>query len=145
MYKAVSFSLLEEVGTFIVDAGQKGSIEQITTRLRAKHYNSQENSILSIEATLFKKHIRWVEHVTRMPDHQKPKEVLYSELWHSRKSWRALQHIQDMVESTLKLCHLYNPTWKTTASSRGGWRKSVSSAVKHFAHHYITYFNEILF
>lgn len=78
-------------------------IEKSFSRLFMLIQNEKQNTemlkranILSIEATLFQKHLRCIEHVIRMLDHRMPKEVLHSHLVHGSRN------LGDLVKTTLK-------------------------------------------
>ncbi|XP_069786663.1 uncharacterized protein [Narcine bancroftii] len=73
----------------------------------------------SIESTLLKTQLRWVDHVSRMEDHRLPKIVLYGELSTGHRERGApRKRYKDCLKKSLGACHIEHHQWADIASNR---------------------------
>lgn len=87
-----------------------------------------------MEAAVAKKHLQWIGHTIRMPDHRLPRQVLYGQL-HSAKRAAGGQkrRYKDFTKDLLKRTAI-NPTQlETLAHDRSAWRATCARATAHIS------------
>ena len=78
-----------------------------------------------IEITLVRNRLRWLGHVTRMPNERPVKALLYGELEEgTRRTGRPMLRFKDTCKSALK-CGDTLEDWQTSVLDRPAWRASI--------------------
>ena len=85
----------------------------------------------SIEASLAKRHLKWVGHVFRMREDRLPRQVLYGQLHQgNRPPGGQKKRFKDQCKDLLKQCHIQPTALETLASDRTNWRSKIANGVK---------------
>ena len=75
----------------------------------------------SIYTILMQSQLRWAGHVARMPDHRLPKNLLFGELQHGKRSQGGQKkRPKDTLKAALKAFSISHATWEETAQDRDG-------------------------
>ena len=85
-----------------------------------------------MEAAVAKKHLRWIGHTIRMPDHRLPRQVLYGQLHDAKRAAGGQKRrYKDYSKDLLKRTAM-NPTQlETLAHDRSAWRATCARATAH--------------
>ena len=85
----------------------------------------QRTNLCSIEALLAQRHLRWLGHTIRMPEHRLPRQVLYGQLAEgTRAAGGQRKRYKDHCKETLKKCNIPPESLETMARDRNLWRRS---------------------
>ena len=86
--------------------------------------------ICSVYGLLTQRRMRWLGHVSRMPDGRIPKDVLYGELATGGRSvGRPFLRFKDVCKRDMKFAEMDVNSWESVAADRRLWRGAVESAV----------------
>ena len=79
----------------------------------------ERTGMQSIYALLQQRRLRWLGHVSRMPDGRIPKDMLFGELSiGARKRGRPNQRFKDVVKKDMTNCNISTEEWEEIASNR---------------------------
>ena len=83
-----------------------------------------------MEAALAKKHLRWIGHTIRMPEHRLPRQVLYLQLMGARRSAGGQKRrFKDYTRDLLKRANIPLTQLETLALNRSAWQVNCATAV----------------
>jgi exonuclease III len=106
----------------------------LTWRDRVPHSEIlMRTGCLSLEAIMYRRQLRWLGHVVRMPDDRLPKQVLYGELQMGARSAGGQKKRQkDYFKATLRRCNIQPGQLEELASERSLWRSLCNDGVESF-------------
>ena len=77
--------------------------------------------------------LRWIGHVTRMPDERLPKKVLYGELQEGKRSQGGQKkRYKDTLKASLKDFNIPAESWEQAAQDRTKWRCLINKGASQF-------------
>ena len=80
----------------------------------------------SIESLLAQRHLRWLGHTIRMPEHRLPRQILYSQLKDgNRSAGGQRKRFKDHSKDLLKKCDIPPESLEVVAADRNLWKTSV--------------------
>ena len=86
--------------------------------------------ICSVYGLLTQRRMRWLGHVSRMPDGRIPKDVIYGELAAGvRSAGRPFLRFEVVCKRDMKFAELDINSWESVAADRTLWRGAMESAV----------------
>ena len=84
----------------------------------------------SVYALLQQRRLRWLGHVSRMPDKRIPKDLLYGELQlGARNQGRPIQRYKDVAKRDMTNCNIDPQQWEVAASDRSCWKQTVKEGL----------------
>ena len=84
----------------------------------------------SVYALLQQRRLRWLGHVSRMPDKRIPKDLLYGELQlGARNRGRPIQRYKDVAKRDMTNCNIDPQQWEVAASFRSCWKLTVKEGL----------------
>ncbi|KAG7163053.1 hypothetical protein Hamer_G002114 [Homarus americanus] len=85
----------------------------------------RRSNTTSIEAMPTKRHLRWLGHVIKMPDHRLPRQILYGKLSHGNCSAGGQKkRYKDLSKTLFKFCNIQLNSQEQLASDRSLWRST---------------------
>lgn len=85
---------------------------------------------ICMEAAVAKKHLRWIGHTIRMPDHRLPRQVLYGQLRGAKRATGGQKRrFKDYTRDLLKRAHINTTQLETLALDRSAWKVTCATAV----------------
>ena len=86
---------------------------------------------VTLENHIHRSLLRWVGHVIRMDDTRLPKQLLYGELAHGKRSvGRPKMRYKDNILKTLKACNIPHKDLESLAAKRDVWRSKIKHHLK---------------
>ncbi|KAI8495242.1 transcription termination factor, RNA polymerase II [Branchiostoma belcheri] len=86
----------------------------------------------SIETTVAGHRLRWVGHVSRMPETRLPRQILFSQLESgTRPRGAPRRRFRDQLKDTLLRCANDQDSWEHLAEDRAKWRRTVMQGTAH--------------
>ncbi|KAI8507031.1 hypothetical protein Bbelb_154700 [Branchiostoma belcheri] len=86
----------------------------------------------SIETTVAGHRLRWVGHVSRMPETRLPRQILFSQLESgTRPRGAPRRRFRDQLKDTLLRCAIDQDSWEHLAEDRAKWRRTVMQGTAH--------------
>ena len=96
-------------------------------------YNSTDS--ICMEAAVAKRHLRWLGHTIRMPDHRLPRQVLYGQLSNAKRAAGGQKRrFKDYTRDLLKRCNILSTQLEALALDRSEWQVTCARAVSHIHH-----------
>ena len=93
----------------------------------------ERSDLPSIQTQLRRDRIRWAGHVTRMPDHRIPKQLLYCQLREGKRNvGRQMKRFKDCLKDSLKDFDIPPASWESKAKDRTTWRGLIRTGAKRF-------------
>jgi transcription termination factor 2 len=93
----------------------------------------QKANMLSVEAMLLARQLRWIGHVSRMEDSRMPKAVFYGELCQGKRDRGApRKRFKDQLRRQLETSGIAEKEWETLAADRDRCRATTWSGVQSF-------------
>ncbi len=111
------------------------SAHMISLNIKWNHFVTNDDKLQcaqtdDIEIILVKNRLRWLGHVTRMPDQRPVKNLLYCELSEgTRKVGRPFLRFKDTMKDILKRGGV-RETWRDIVTHRVEWRRLVTMNVQ---------------
>ncbi len=85
---------------------------------------------ICMEAAVAKKHLRWLGHTIRMPEHRLPRQVLYSQLMGAKRSAGGQKRrFKDYIRDLLKRANIPLTQLESLAFDRSAWQVTCATAV----------------
>ena len=106
--------------------------------IKWQHYTTNNEvleraDLLSIEAMLMLRQLRWAGHVSRMEDSRIPKAVFYGELVEGKRNRGApRKRFKDQLKKQLSQAGINCATWEQLAADRGSWRTTAHGGAQCF-------------
>jgi len=86
-----------------------------------------------VEHLLLQRQLRWLGHVTRMPENRLPRRLLYGELSSGQRSvGRPKKRFSDYIKMNLLKCHIKPRDLETLVSDRAIWKATCETGLAHF-------------
>ena len=83
-----------------------------------------------MEAAVAKRHLRWIGHTIRMPEHRLPRQVLYSQLLGAKRSAGGQKRrFTDYTRDILKRANIPFTQLENLATNRSAWQGTCATAV----------------
>ncbi|XP_076029860.1 uncharacterized protein LOC143018388 [Oratosquilla oratoria] len=91
----------------------------------------------SLEAMIVRKQLRWIGHVSRMPENRLPRQILYGELAEGRRSVGGQRkRYKDCLKANLKKCGIQPMQLETLTEDRDEWKATCQSGMTSFNQNY---------
>lgn len=85
---------------------------------------------ICMEAAVARKHLRWIGHTIRMPEHRLPRQVLYSQLVGAKRSAGGQKRrFKDYTRDLLKRANIPLTKLESLALDRSAWQATCAAAV----------------
>ncbi|XP_076049524.1 uncharacterized protein LOC143030251 [Oratosquilla oratoria] len=85
----------------------------------------------TIEAAITHHMLRWAGHVNRMPDDRLPKQVLYAQMTHGKRSRGGQRkRYKDVIKRCLDHCNINTDSWEEASRDRPKWRTTIANGVQ---------------
>ena len=86
----------------------------------------------SVETILAQRHLRWLGHAIRLPDHRLPKQILYGQLLEgNRSAGGPKKRFKDHSKDLLKKCNIQPTILEHVAADRPLWRATSHQGLDH--------------
>ncbi|XP_076052767.1 uncharacterized protein LOC143032184 [Oratosquilla oratoria] len=91
----------------------------------------------SLDAMIVRKQLRWIGHVSRMPENRLPRQILYGELAEGRRSvGRQRKRYKDCLKANLKKCGIQPMQLETLTEDRDEWKATCQARMTSFNQNY---------
>ena len=86
----------------------------------------------SVETILAQRHLRWLGHAIRLPDHRLPRQILYGQLLEgNRSAGGPKKRFKDYSKDLLKKCSIQPTSLEQVAADRPLWRATSRQGLDH--------------